>query len=126
MRLLLGVALSTSLLLSTAAAAPAKSACGPDSESVTLAGSRWSGAFTWDGDPSVAQTMTLRADCVVEYRYKGVTYTNGRWLQRNQLLLWDTNNHYAAYSGTVDGSRMSGVMYNQGGDQGTWSIKRAD
>ena len=126
MRLMLGIALSATLLLSGAAVAQSGNSCGRDGENASLSGTRWSGTFTWEGDAPVSQTMTLMANCTLKYSYKGNTYANGRWLQRDALVLWDTNDHYAVYMGRIDGPRMSGVMNNEKGDAGTWSFKRAD
>lgn len=126
MRLIPAIVLSAALLLSGAAVAQSGNSCGRDGEYASLSGSRWVGTFTWDGDPPVTQTMTLLPSCVLKYGYKGATYTNGRWLQRGSMVVWDTNDHYAVYLGRIDGRRMSGVMNNENGDAGTWSFKRAD
>lgn len=126
MRLMLGLALSATLLLSGAAAAQSDGSCAGAGETATLAGTRWSGTFTWEGDPAVAQTMTLLPNCVVKYSYKGATYTNGRWLQRGKMISWDTNDHFAIYLGYSNGDEIGGVMANQNGDNGVWSFKRAD
>ena len=31
-------------------------------------------------------SLLLRGDCVVEYTSKGVTYANGSWVQRGDLI----------------------------------------
>ena len=70
--------------------------------------------------------MRFRPDCVLEYSYAGATYTNGRWLQRGSLVLWDTNDHYAVYLGVIADARMYGTMTNQNGDTGIWMFTPAD
>lgn len=127
--LLLGTALSATMLLTGVQAQSngrPPSACSNPGSAPAVSGTRWTGRFTWDGDPAVTQTMRFRPDCVLEYSYNGSTHTNGKWRQSGALVLWDTNDYYAVYMGTRSGGQMSGVMNNQNGDSGVWSFKRAD
>lgn len=126
MRLMLGIALAASLLLAGGASAQSGKGCGRPGEPATLTGSSWTGTFTWNGDPAVTQTMTLLPDCTLKYSYKGTTYTNGRWLQRGDMVMWNTNDHFAIYLGFVTGGEMGGTMANQNGSYGAWTFKRAD
>ncbi len=126
MRLMLAIALSASLLLVDGAAAQNAKTCGRAGDPASLTGTSWKGTFTWSGDPAVAQTMTLLPDCTVKYSYKGSTYTNGRWLQRGDMVMWNTNDHFAIYLGFVTGGELGGTMANQNGAYGSWTFKRAD
>jgi len=116
--------------VSTTPAAPAvaqsrPAACAARNDVPSLAGSRWAGRFLWE-DSTFEVTAYFRPDCVFEYRYNDVTYTNGRWLQRNELVVWDTNDFFAVFTGRVDSRTMSGRMLNEGGVSGTWSLRRTD
>lgn len=126
MRLMLGMALSATLLLTGAASAQSGNSCGRNGDYASLSGSRWTGTVTWEGDAPLQQTMTLMANCVVKYSYNGNTYTNGRWLQRDKMVMWDTNDHFAVYLGYQNGDQMAGASANETGASGSWTFKRAD
>jgi hypothetical protein len=76
-----------------------------------LAGSVWEGSAVWN-------------DGVMVYAYRGRIYSNGRWVQDGALISFDTNNHYADYSGTATLTSMTGSMKNVTGHSGTWRLKR--
>jgi hypothetical protein len=59
------------------------------------------------------------------YAYEGTTYDNGKWVLDAGSLRFDTNDHYADYSGVFDGERGSGTMRNTQGDTGKWTLERA-
>lgn len=128
----LTLALSTVAVLTAASPAavaqnaPKSSACVARNDVASLAGTRWSGRTRWSDGEAKQWTAYFRTDCVLEYAYGGVTYTNGHWLQRNKLVVWDTNDFYSVYTGAIDGRAMSGTMRNQGGLVGTWSFTRAN
>lgn len=126
MRLLSVTLCLATVLLSARPAFAAESDCAKPGAGPSLVGTRWAGRASWvDGDV-YAWTLYLRADCVAQYSYKGKTYTNGRWLQRDQMLVLDANDFYSAYLGHLNGDELSGVMFNKVGLKGTWSFRRAD
>lgn len=130
MRFLIPAAAAVLVLFTPAAAqqsnpAGRSASCVGRTESGSLAGTRWRGRASWGSEAAKEWTAYFRPDCVLEYGYGGVIYTNGRWVQRNRLISWDTNDYFSLYSGVVEGGAMSGTMVNQRGDRGTWSFTRA-
>lgn len=129
MRLLLGTLFSAATLLTIGSAGPALAqdpACTRLEGQPSLVGSRWAGRASWMDGETKDWTIVLRADCVAEYRYDNTTYTNGRWRQRGSMVVFDTNDFFAAYLGHLRSRELSGVMYNQRGATGTWSFRRTD
>ena len=126
MRMLLGAMLSAALLASAGAAHAAETSCADPAGGASYANTRWTGATEWDGLEANPMTLFLRGDCVVEYTSKGVTYTNGAWIQRGALVEWQANDHYAVYVGQAGLGQIGGVMYNRSGLRGVWRFKRAD
>lgn len=126
MRLLLGAALSGALLMSAGAVQAADLACADPSGGPDFANTRWAGTTEWEGVPASALSIFLRQDCVVEYVSRGVTYTNGTWVQRGSMVEWQSNDHFAVYVGKADADQLDGVMYNRRGQKGAWRFKRAD
>lgn len=126
MRLLLGAMLSAAFLASAGAACAAETSCSDPAGGAAYANTRWTGAAEWDGLEANPMTLFLRGDCVVEYTSKGVTYTNGSWVQRGNLMEWESNDHFAVYVGQAGLGQIGGVMYNRRGQHGVWRFKRAD
>lgn len=126
MRLLLGAALSAVVLASGGAARAAATDCADPAGGPSYANTRWAGTAEWEGVEANAMTLFLRQDCVVEYVSRGVTYTNGTWVQRGNLIEWQSNDHFAVYVGQAGLGQIGGVMYNRRGQQGAWRFKRAD
>lgn len=126
MRLLLGAVLSSAVLLVSGAASAAETACADPAGGPSFANTRWSGTSEWEGVAANPMTLFLRQDCVVEYVSRGVTYTNGTWVQRGNLIEWQSNDHFAVYVGQAGLGQIGGVMYNRRGQQGVWRFKRAD
>ena len=125
-RLLLGALASASVLAWSGVAAAAESACADPEGGASYANTRWSGTFEWEGLEANPVTLFLREDCVVEYTSKGATYTNGAWVQRGNLIEWQSNNYFAVYVGQAGLGQIGGVMYNRRGQHGSWRFKRAD
>jgi hypothetical protein len=126
MRLLLGAVFSSALLMFSGAASAAETDCADPAGGPSFANTRWSGTSEWEGVAPNPMTLFLRQDCVVEYVSRGVTYTNGTWVQRGNLIEWQSNDHFAVYVGQAGLGQIGGVMYNRRGQQGVWRFKRAD
>lgn len=126
MRLLLGAVFSSALLMFSGAASAAETDCTDPAGGPSFANTRWSGTSEWEGVAPNPMTLFLRQDCVVEYVSRGVTYTNGTWVQRGNLIEWQSNDHFAVYVGQAGLGQIGGVMYNRRGQQGVWRFKRAD
>ena len=126
MRLLLGAVVAAAVLASAGGALAAETACADPSGGPSFANTRWSGASEWDGVEPNPMTLFLRQDCVVEYTSRGVTYANGTWVQRGNLISWESNDHFAIYVGQAGLGQIGGVMYNRRGQHGVWRFKRAD
>lgn len=126
MRSLLGALLSVAALVWAGAANAAEPACVDPAGGQSVANTRWQGTSDWEGADPNPMTLFLRGDCVVEYVSRGVTYANGRWIQRGSLIQWQTNDHFAIYVGQGGLGQMGGVMYNRQGKRGEWRFKRAD
>lgn len=119
MRLLSTLA-ATALISCLAMPAMAASTCRDSSADKDLSGTHWIGLARWDDGDINSIKVTFRPDCTVEYSYDGSTYTNGRWVQRGQLIEWNTNDYYAVYIGNTDGKSVGGVIYNKTHDHGSW------
>lgn len=126
MRLLLQAALSAALMMSAGSALAADSDCADPAGGPSFANTRWTGTSEWEGLEANPMTLFLRQDCVVEYVSKGVAYTNGTWVQRGNLIEWQSNDHFAVYVGQAGLGQIGGVMYNRRGQHGVWRFKRAD
>ena len=126
MRMLLGAMLSAAVLTSAGAVQAAEATCADPAGGASYANTRWTGTSEWDGVEANPMSLFLRQDCVVEYSSKGVTYANGTWVQRGNLMTWESNDHFAVYVGQAGLGQIGGVMYNRRGQHGVWRFKRAD
>ena len=126
MRMLLGAMVAAAVLASAGAVQAAEPTCADPAGGPSYANTRWSGTSEWDGVEPNPMTLFLRQDCVVEYTSKGVTYANGTWVQRGNLMTWESNDHFAVYVGQAGLGQIGGVMYNRRGQHGVWRFKRAD
>lgn len=91
---------------------------------ISVAETRWSGVFDWSSGERRDATLYFRSDGVLIYAYAGTTYDNGRWVQRERLVTFQTNDYFAVFAGTTDGARFAGTSYNVGGDRGTFTFAR--
>ena len=123
---MLFVAVLAAVLASAGAVQAAETTCADPAGGPSYANTRWTGTSEWDGAEPNPMTLFLRQDCVVEYVSKGVTYENGAWVQRGNLIEWQSNDHFAVYVGQAGLGQIGGVMYNRRGQQGVWRFKRAD
>lgn len=114
--------LALTVLLAGAAAPALAAGCADPSAKFNLSGTNWIGIARWDDGETHTIKLKLRSDCVAEYSYDGQTYTNGRWLQRGDLIEWDTNDHYAVYLGNASSQSLGGVIYNKAHDHGSWTF----
>lgn len=125
MRMLFAAVLAA-VLTPAGAVQAAEATCADPAGGPSYANTRWTGTSEWDGADANPMTLFLRQDCVVEYVSKGVTYENGSWVQRGNLIEWQSNDHFAVYVGQAGLGQIGGVMYNRRGQQGVWRFKRAD
>lgn len=125
-RLWVGALAAASVAAWSGGALAADSSCADPAGGPSYANTRWSGTSEWDGLEANPMTLFLREDCVVEYVSKGVAYTNGTWIQRGNLIEWQSNDHFAVYVGQAGLGQIGGVMYNRRGQHGVWRFKRAD
>lgn len=125
-RLLLGAMAALSVLAGSGVASAADSTCADPAGGPSYANTRWAGTSEWEGLGASPMTMFLREDCVVEYVARGVTYTNGTWVQRGNMIEWQSNDYFAVYLGQAGLGQIGGVMYNRRGQLGVWRFKRAD
>jgi hypothetical protein len=93
----------------------------PKPEAGELVGTVWVGSETVTGGPL---TLDFRKDGLLVYTTQSGTWDNGRWKQDGSTVLWDTNNHYADYEGTITGGRMEGSAHNKPGESWTWSVEK--
>lgn len=90
----------------------------------SVAETRWTGVFDWENGERRETEMYFRSDGVLIYAYGGSTYDNGRWIQRDRLITFNTNDYFAVFTGVTDGWTYAGTSYNLGGDQGQFSFTR--
>ena len=92
----------------------------------SIAGSRWTGQFTFEGDTPVEWTVDFRPGGVMTYAYGGTSYDNGRWIQNNGLVAFDLNDNFVVYVGALsdDGRRLKGHMVNRRGQPGLFEFTR--
>lgn len=122
--LALAVALSATVF-AAAPAAPVLAQTISANETRNVTGSTWSGPAAWAGGESKVWTLMFRDDGVLVYGYEGNTYDNGRWIQRENLVVFETNGYFAIYSGVLDanGRTYSGTMHNVRGDEGRFEFR---
>lgn len=96
-----------------------------DTRDVT--GTTWTGPAAWVGGETRTWTLSFRADGVLAYSYNGNAYDNGRWLQRDRLVIFHTNDYFAVYTGTLEPNarEFSGAMFNVRGDEGAFRFRLA-
>jgi hypothetical protein len=120
--LALAFALVTSLWIAAPVQAQVRSADAVPS----VAETRWSGVFDWSNGEVREATLYFRSDGVLIYAYDGNTYDNGRWVQREQLITFNTNDYFAVFTGLLDAASFVGVSHNQNGDIGRMEFTRSD
>jgi len=126
MRHLLAIMLSGAVLAGAGAASAREASCADPAGGPSFANTRWVGTLDWDGLESRTMTLFLRGDCKVEYTTRDQTFSNGSWVQRGNLIEWESNDHFAVYVGQAGLGQIGGVMYNRRGLKGVWRFKRAD
>lgn len=90
----------------------------------SVAESHWTGNFGWASGEQRLASLYFRSDGVLVYAYDGNTYDNGRWIQRDRLITFQTNQYFAAYTGVTDGWTFAGSSYNINGDRGQFRFTR--
>jgi len=90
----------------------------------SVAETRWRGVFDWSNGEVRDATLYFRSDGVLIYAYGGSTFDNGRWVQREQLITFNTNDYFAVFTGLLDGTSFVGVSHNQNGDIGRMEFTR--
>ncbi len=75
----------------------------------------------WTGPSADGATML----CVFKSGGRmSVSAAPATWQQEGSVVTMQINNGYATYTGTIDGSTMSGSASNVAGNQWEWSITR--
>lgn len=95
-----------------------------ESSQPSVAETRWSGTFDWANGERRDATLYFRSDGVLIYAYGGNTFDNGRWVQRDRLITFNTNDYFAVFTGVLEGWAFAGTSYNRGGDTGQFSFTR--
>jgi hypothetical protein len=85
-------------------------------ENISLPGTVWKGH-------SADREMVFRFldDGVLRYTSPSGTFDNGLWTQDGSLVVCDINDHYAIYTGKLDGRKLTGSAVNKKGR--TWSFE---
>ena len=85
-----------------------------------LAGTVWSGA------DSTNQSLVLRflPTGKLSYSQGATTWENGTWSQVGNVLVAETNGHYADYEGVVAGTTLRGASRNIARFSWTWRVER--
>jgi hypothetical protein len=85
---------------------------------LVLLGTRWKGG---DSDRDKLE-MLFKPKGVLRYSDGDGTYENGRWFQVGNALSFETNHHYAHYTGAFIGTSMRGIAANVVRHQWTWRV----
>jgi len=87
---------------------------------------------TWEGETTNGYNFTnstFLADGTFKYSYtsdvNNVTdMTNATWTQEGKQVKIEFNNHFADYTGTLEGDLLSGTASNVKGNSWTWEFRR--
>lgn len=80
---------------------------------------------TWVGsDHEGPLTLEFLAGGTLRYTKPSGTYTNGTWQQAASTITFETNSHYADWTGEIRGRRMSGTGRNRQGVRWEWRTER--
>jgi len=90
------------------------------SHSPNVAGTTWRGADS-DGEFLVC---AFEPSGRLQYTTPTGKFRDGSWHQRGAAISMAMNDHYAEYTGTIDGSRMSGKAKNVVHKHWTWELRR--
>ncbi len=85
---------------------------------------------TWEGETSNGYyfyNSTFMADGTFKYSYKGentvTDLTNATWIQEGKTVKIEFNNHFADYTGTLEGEILRGTATNVKGNSWTWELR---
>ncbi len=87
---------------------------------VDLEGTTWAGPDS-DGIP---WSFTYRSGGALHYSLSGSEYDNGTWKQDGARVIMETNGHYADFTGTIRGSKITGSAHNKAGKSWTWVAEK--
>lgn len=98
----------------------------PTEAILDLAGTTWEGETT---NGYFFTNSTFLADGTFKYSYtsdvNNVTdMTNATWTQEGKQVKIEFNNHFADYTGTLEGDLLSGTASNVKGNSWTWELRR--
>lgn len=88
-------------------------------EVVPVDGTKWVGS-----DHEGPLTLEFLVGGILRYTKPGGTYTNGTWQQHSNTITFETNSHYADWTGEIRGRRMSGTGHNRQGVRWDWRAER--
>ncbi|MBX3161823.1 MAG: hypothetical protein KF773_38030 [Deltaproteobacteria bacterium] len=85
----------------------------------SLAGTIWQG-----DDVEGSITLEFLPDAKLVYTTVTGRWDNGRWRREGDAIFLDTNDHYADYTGKIEGNRMHGTAHNVAGAHWQWNATR--
>ena len=88
-------------------------------EVVPVDGTTWVGA-----DHEGPLTLEFLVGGILRYTKPGGTYINGTWQQHSNTITFETNSHYADWTGEIRGRRMTGTGHNRQGARWDWRAER--
>jgi hypothetical protein len=88
-------------------------------EVVPVDGTRWTGS-----DHEGPLTLEFLVGGILRYTKPSGTYTNGTWEQHSNTITFETNSHYADWTGEIRGRRMTGTGHNRQGARWDWRAER--
>ena len=110
-----------------ALAEPAKTPaakCGDPGRATSVAGKTFRGKAVWDDGDTYDMTIVFKADCTLTYGYNGMTYSDARWLQDEDRIMYAVNDGYALYlAHWVSKTSLAGRMINQPGNNGQFVFR---
>ncbi len=121
--------IGAALLFAAASSQVAAQTPAPVQQVQSIAETRWTGQTQWNDDSFLEATdwtLYFRSDGVLIYSSGagGATHDDGRWLQRDTLVMFQTNDYSAIYAGLVRGEVMEGAVYDRSGQRGAWTVRR--
>lgn len=98
---------------------PAREIVPLSGEVAPIEGTRWTGS-----DHEGPLTLEFLAGGILRYTKPSGTYTNGTWQQTSNTITFETNSHYADWTGVIRGRRITGTGHNRQGVRWDWRAER--
>lgn len=100
--------------------ASAESAAPALPKGIELEGTTWAGPDS-DGTP---WSFTYKPGGALHYSLAGSEQDSGTWKQHGSKVIMETNDHYADFTGTIEGNTITGSAHNRAGKAWTWVAER--